>query len=112
MSTTAQYTQALKSIKDADEKSGLEIAEKKRKLAEELQAVQDESEKSILAAKAEGESSISMEIEKARRSAQSEADKLLASTSKEAEKTASTKIDDKVLKKMINDILLAEFRVK
>lgn len=112
MSTTTEYTQALKSIKDAEEESSKEIAEKKRKIAEELQVVQGEYEKSILAAKTEAESYISQETEKAKGAAEAEAEKLLASAAKEAKGIAARRLDKKVFKKIIDEILLAEFKVE
>jgi vacuolar-type H+-ATPase subunit H len=104
------YSQTLKNIKDAEEVSSKEIAEKKRLLADELQRMQEEAAKSTAAAKAEAEAYEMAEVEKARSAAQVQAGKLVASTAKEAESIATKRLDETELKNIIEEILLSEFK--
>jgi vacuolar-type H+-ATPase subunit H len=103
------YTQTLKTIKEAEEENSKLIADKKKHLSEDLQLAQEEGEKSIAAAKAQAEAYVSSEVDKTRREAQVEAEKLLESAQDEAEKIAAKKMNDAKLKKIIQDVLFSEF---
>jgi vacuolar-type H+-ATPase subunit H len=110
MPLSIDYSQTLKNIKDAEEAGNREIAEKKRVLAEELQLIQEEAAKSIAAAKADAEAYVAKEVEKARSAAQVEADKIVESVAKEAEQIAARKLDKSTFKRIIEEVLLSEFK--
>jgi vacuolar-type H+-ATPase subunit H len=110
MAMSTDYTQTLKSIKEAEETSAREIAEKKKSVAEKLQNLEVEANKSIAAAKEEAEAYVAEQVENARSLAQVEADKLIASTKKDAQKVASKKLEKTAFKKIIEDTLLSEFK--
>jgi vacuolar-type H+-ATPase subunit H len=107
---STEYTETLKKIKETEESSNKEVAEKKRALEEELKNLEVESDRSIAAAKRESEDYVAAEVEKARKAAQAQADALLASGSKQAETVANKKIDSKELSKIIDQALLSGFK--
>ncbi len=110
MAMSTDYTQTLKSIKEAEETSAREIAEKKKVLAEKLQILEVEANKSIASAKDESEAYVAKQVEQARASAQVDAEKLIASTKKDAEKVAVKKLEKTAFKKIIEETLLSEFK--
>ncbi|MGI0091352.1 MAG: hypothetical protein ACREBS_06550 [Nitrososphaerales archaeon] len=106
---SADYTQTLKSIKEAEEASSRQIAEKTKALSEELQRLQEEGEASISTGKAEAETYVVKEVEKTRSAAQIEADKLLALAQKDSQRIASKKIDQAEIVKIIQEVIFSEF---
>ena len=62
-------------------------------LAEKLQNLEVEANKSIALAKEEAETYVDQQVEQARASAQVGAEKLIASTKKDAEKVAAKKVE-------------------
>lgn len=104
------YTQALKSIKDAEEASAREINERKKSLEENLRLAEEDAARTIAQAKKDGEAIIASEVEQARLSAQSAADRLLASSNTGAAKLASKKVTQAELRKTIEDVLFADFK--
>jgi len=110
MAMSTDYTQTLKSIKEAEEISAREIADKKKVLAEKLQNLEVEANKSIALAKEESETYVDQQVEQARASAQVGAEKLISSTKKDAEKVAAKKVEKAGFKKIIEETLLSEFK--
>jgi len=110
MAMSTDYTQTLKSIKEAEETSAREIAEKKKALAQKLQNLEVEANKSIASAKEEAEAYLTKQVELARASAQVDAEELIASTKKDAEKVAAKKLEKTTFKKIIEETLLSEFK--
>src|SRR5579875_1283270 len=107
---STDYTQTLKSIKEAEEASNAAIAERKRQLEERLRSAEEDSARSLAEARKKAEELIAAEVERARLSAQSNAEKLLASTSKDAAKIAAKRLSPIELRKIIDETLLSEFK--
>jgi vacuolar-type H+-ATPase subunit H len=109
MAASTDYTDTLKKIKEAEQQAARELADRKKALEEELRGLEDQSAKSIAAARAQAEARVAAEVAQARSSAQAEADKLLAATAKQAEAVSSRKLDKNALT-TISDEILSEFR--
>ncbi|MDG6905614.1 MAG: hypothetical protein JRN20_07510 [Nitrososphaerota archaeon] len=107
---STDYTQTLKAIKEAEEASGNAVAERKKKLAEQLELAKEQASKDLATAKAASEEYIAKEVEKARSAAEADSKVLTASTVKDAEKVAERKLGKTEFKKIIEDTLLAEFQ--
>jgi vacuolar-type H+-ATPase subunit H len=110
MTMENDYTGTLKRIKEIEEASSTELAQTKKSLEDEFRRLEEESTKSIEIAREQSEADVAKQVEEARSSAQSEADKMLASARKESEIIAARKLDRKDLKKIIDEIILAEFK--
>lgn len=110
MSLSTDYTQILKNIKETEEATNQAIAEKRKKLAEELQLVQEDANKTIATSKAEAEAYVTGEVESAKKTAQVEADKIVASVTKNAGTVATEKLDKSELRSIIDQVLLAELK--
>jgi len=107
---STDYTQTLKTIKDAEEASAREIAEKKKALAEKLEKAQAEANAGVVKARTDAETNVSQEVEAAKVTAEAEARKLVESNVKDAERVAQKKLGKNEFKKIIDDILLSEFK--
>jgi vacuolar-type H+-ATPase subunit H len=107
---STDYTQALKNIKEAEEASSRAIEEKKKALMAELAAAQEEASKLNTAARAEAEAYVAGQVEYARSVAEKGAEKLVATTQKDAQQIAKKKLGKAALEKIIEDILLSEFK--
>ena len=108
--STENYTDTLKKIKDAEEASNREVADRRRSLEAELSSMEREADQTIVAAKADGELHVAKEGENARKAAQREADTLLASTKSKADAVASKRLGEKDLQKIVDEILFSEFK--
>lgn len=106
---TSDYTQTLKTIKEAEEASEKAIADKRKMLADQLQMAQDRAAKDISDARAAAEAYIAQEIEKARAAAEADAKKLVDAAAIQAKSVAQKKVDDAEFRKIIQEILLSEF---
>ena len=106
---SSEYTDTLKKIKETEQQGAKELAERKKVLEEELRRLEDESSRSIEAARAEAEAYEADEVSRARASAQAEAETTLASTAKEASAISQKKLDKRALTKIAEEIL-SEFR--
>ena len=106
---STDYTQALKSIKDAEESSGKAIDERKRALAESLEKAHAESEAEIATAKLQAEGMVAEQIESARKVAEQDSKKIVDSTTTQAQLIARKKVSKAELKKIIEETLLSEF---
>jgi vacuolar-type H+-ATPase subunit H len=112
MTMSNDYTDTLRRIKDTEEASAREVADRRKALEEELRHLEEESMGSIAAAKQQAELYVSRQVEDARTSSQVQAEKALQDAAKESEKIASKKLDKKDLKKVVDELLFAEFRGK
>ena len=106
---STEYTDTLKKIKETEESSNKEVADRKKALEEELTNLEAESDKSIEAARKESEDYTAAEVDKARTAAQREADALLGAASRQAETIANKKVDKKELSKIIQQAILSGF---
>ena len=104
------YTQTLKTIKDAEEESARAIAEEKKAFAEKLEKAQAEANADVARARTEAEAYVLQEVEAARVTAEAEARKLVDSNVKDAERVAQRKLGKTEFKKIIDDTLLSEFK--
>ncbi|MHB8567946.1 MAG: hypothetical protein ACYC7D_06915 [Nitrososphaerales archaeon] len=107
---STDYTQALRSIKQAEETSNREISERKKALEENLRMAEEEASRSIAAAKQEAESMVAVEVERTKLGAQAGAETLLSSTTMEASGVAAKKLSASELRKIIEETLLSEFK--
>jgi vacuolar-type H+-ATPase subunit H len=107
---STNYTETLKRIKDAEEASNREVSEKKKDLEAELLSIEQAADKSIEAARKEADLSVERASETAKDLSQKEADALLASAQKNAEEISSKRLGRKELAKIVDEILLPEFK--
>jgi vacuolar-type H+-ATPase subunit H len=107
---STNYTDTLKRIKDAEEASNREVAEKKKSLEAELLGIEEAADKSIEAASTEAEFSVEKAGETARETAQEQADAILVSALKSAQETSSRRLGKKELTKIADGIFFAEFK--
>ena len=101
-SQTTDYSQTLKAIKDAEEQTNRELAERRKHLEDQLQKVRQESENEIATARSEAERYIAEQVEKVRASAQQDIQILVESREKEAEKIKSRRLTDSEIRKIID----------
>lgn len=106
---STDYTQTLKTIKEAEEASSSAIAERKKKLAEQLEWAKDQASKEIATAKAAAEVYVAKEVDNARSAAEANSKSLFASTVRDAEKVATKKVSKTEFYKIIEETLLSEF---
>jgi vacuolar-type H+-ATPase subunit H len=107
---STNYTDTLKRIKEAEESSNREVAEKKKSLEAELHDIELAADESIEVAKKDAELYVTKEVEAAKDSAQKEADDLSSSAVKKAEQIASKKLDKKQFNRIIDQIVFSEFK--
>lgn len=107
---STDYTQTLKSIKEAEEASSNAIAELRKKLAEQLEVAKEQASKDLAEAKSAAEEYVANEVGRARSAAEANSKVLVASTVKDAEKVADKKLGKIEFKKIIEDTLLPEFQ--
>ena len=107
---STDYTEALKTIKEAEGASSSAIAERKKKLAEQLEWAKEQAAKDIAAANAAAEAYVAKEVENAKSAAEANSKMLVASTVKDADRVASKKVTKTEFKKIIEDTLLSEFK--
>ena len=106
---STNYTDTLKRIKEAEETSNREVAERKKTLETELHELEQVADESIEVAKKDAELYTTKEAQAAREFAEREASELLASTARNAERIASKRMTKKELRRMIDDIIFSEF---
>jgi vacuolar-type H+-ATPase subunit H len=107
---STNYTETLKRIKDAEEASNREVAEKKKDLEVELLALEQAADKSIEAARKDAELYVERAAETAREAAQGEADTLLSTAQKNAQELSSKRLGNKELGKIADGIVFSEFK--
>lgn len=107
---STNYTDTLKRIKEAEETSNREIAEKKKSLEAELHDIEQVADQSIEVAKKEAELQATKEVDSAKEAAQKEARALLESASRKAEEVAAKRLDKKELRRIIDQIVFSEFK--
>ena len=110
LAMSTNYTDTLKRIKEAEEDSNREVAEKKKSLEAELHDIEKVADESIEVAKRDAELYVSKEMETAKESAQKEADTLLDSTKRRAGAVVSKRLDKKEFQHIIDDIVFSEFK--
>ena len=108
MSTSNDYAEALKKLKEAEVSTAAELTARRKALEEELSRLEEESARSIEEAKAEAFEAKSVEV--ARAAAQADTEKLLSSAAKDVEKVAARRLDKKEFRKIVEDVLLSEFK--
>lgn len=107
---STNYTDTLKRIKEAEETSNREVAEKKKSLEAELHDMEQTADQSIEVAKKEAELYVTKEVDDAKAMSQKEASSLLDSTSRKAEDIASRRLDKKELRRIVDQIVFSEFK--
>lgn len=107
---STNYTDTLKRIKEAEETSNREVAEKKKSLEAELHDIEQTADESIEVAKKNAELYVTKETDAAKESAQKEASALIESTSRKAEDVASKRLDKKEFRRIIDQIVFSEFK--
>jgi vacuolar-type H+-ATPase subunit H len=107
---STNYADTLKRIKEAEETSNREVAEKKKSLETELHEIEKVADESIELTKKEAELYVTHEVEDARKSAQKDADGMLATSRRKADEIASKKLEKKEFRRVIDDIVLSEFK--
>jgi vacuolar-type H+-ATPase subunit H len=107
---STNYTETLKRIKDAEEASNREVAEKKKSLEAELLTLEQAADKSIEAARKDAELYVERAAETAREAAQGEADALLSTAQKNAQELSSKRLGKKELGKIADGIVFSEFK--
>jgi len=107
---STNYTETLKRIKDAEEASNREVAEKKKDLEAELLGLEQASDESIESARKDAELSVERAAETAREAAQSEADTLLSKAQRSAQEISSKRLGKKELGKIADGIVFSEFK--
>ena len=110
MSTSNDYAEALRKLKEAEVSTATELAARRKALEEELGSMEEESARSIEEAKGEAEAFEARSVEAARSAAQTEAEKLLSSAAGEVERIAAKRLDKKEFRKIVDDVLLSEFK--
>lgn len=110
MSTLSQkkYIEHLKLIKEAEDNVQTEIEAHRKLVEEEINRLQDESERTIERSKLEGKKIIEKSIEQARENATKEANKII-DDAKSKSKTISFHSDQQIIKNII-EILLSEIK--
>ncbi len=110
MSTQNEYTDTLKQIKEIEEAGAKELIDAKKTMEAEVHALEEESARSIAATRERADVTVATEVDQARREAQAEANEAFGAAQKESDKVMLRKLDKKDLKKVIDEIILAEFR--
>jgi len=113
MSTELQsnYASELKAIKEKEEETNRILAQRKTELEVELQKAEEESIKAVANARSSAERLVSQEVEKVRAVAQKDAEKLLQDKKQEAQKIASRRLSESEIRKIIDNVLLSEFKM-
>lgn len=106
---STNYTDTLKRIKEAEETSNREVAEKKKSLEAELHELEQVADESIELAKKDAELYVTKETDSARESAEEEAASNLSLAKKRADGIASKRLDKKEFRQIIDEILFSEF---
>lgn len=106
---STDYTQTLRSIKDAEEASSKAIDEKKKMLTERLENARSETVAEVASVKEQAETMVTKEIDIAQKSAEADSKKIVESTVSEAQAIARKKVTKSALKKIIEETLLSEF---
>jgi vacuolar-type H+-ATPase subunit H len=107
---STNYTDTLKRIKDAEEASNREVAEKKKSLEAELADIEQTADQSIEVAKRDAELYVTKETDEAKESAEKDAEALLSSTKRQADAVASKRLDKKDFQRIIDEIVFSEFK--
>lgn len=110
MASSIDYAETLKKIKESEVETARELAERKKAHEGDLRTLEEESAHSIEEAKQEAEALEAKMVEAARSSAQAEAEKLLISVSGQVRAVAGRRLTKKELEKILQDVLLSEFR--
>ena len=110
MTMANDYTDTLKRIKDIEETSSRELAQRKKSLEDGLHRLEEEDARSIATAREEADAYVSKQLDQTRSAAQTEADKVIASARTKSKEVASKRLDKSNFKKIIDESLLAEFR--
>jgi vacuolar-type H+-ATPase subunit H len=110
MTMSNDYTETLRRIKDTEEASAREVAERRKALEEELRRLEEESMASIAMAKQQAELYVTTQVEDAKTSSQAEATKVLADATIESARIASKRLEKKDIKKVLDGLLFTEFR--
>lgn len=110
MSTQNEYTDTLKQIKEIEEAGAKELADAKKAMESEVHSLEEESAKSIAATRERADVTVATGVDQARRQAQAEANEAIAAAQKGSDSIMLRKLDKKDLRKVIDEIILAEFR--
>ncbi len=103
-SAQEKYVHSLKQIKEAEEKTLIEIEETKKKISEELKNFQINADAAIVKAKTDSKKFVETSIEQAQKKTAVETEKII-NEAKNNVATISTKMDAKKIREII-DILL------
>ena len=100
----------MKKIKEAEEASNREIAEKRKALEAELLKLENETDKAIADAKVAADAYVAAETERARRAAQDRADAILTATRREADALSAKSLSEKRLREIVDEVLFSDFK--
>jgi hypothetical protein len=106
----SDYASELKAIKEKEEETGRRLAQRKKELELELQRTEEESNKAIANARSSAEKLVLQEVEKARATAQMDADRLLLDKRGDSQKIAARKLSESEIRRIIDNVLLSEFK--
>lgn len=104
MSTTEKYVHSLKQIKEAEDRTQIQIDEHKKQVSEEFRSFESNVSKAITTAKTDGEKLVGSNVDQSRKKATAETEKIINDATTKS-KTVSTKIDTQTVQEII-DILL------
>jgi vacuolar-type H+-ATPase subunit H len=106
MSTAEKYVHSLKQIKEAEDRTQVQIDEHKKKVSEEFRNFESYVSKTIATAKTDGEKLVESNVEQSRKKATTETEKIIDDATNKS-KTVSARIDAQTVQEII-DILLKE----
>lgn len=104
MSTAEKYVHSLKQIKEAEDRTQIQIDEHKKQVSEEFRNFESNVSKTITTAKTDGEKLVGSNVDQSRKKATSETEKIVNDATTKS-KTVSAKIDTQTVQEII-DILL------
>lgn len=104
MSTAEKYVHSLKQIKEAEDRTQIQIDEHKKQVSEEFRNFESHVSKTITTAKTDGEKLVGSNIDQSRKKATTETENIVNDATTKS-KTVSAKIDTQTVQEII-DILL------
>ncbi|MDE1826076.1 MAG: hypothetical protein KGH99_05525 [Thaumarchaeota archaeon] len=104
MSTAEKYVHSLKQIKEAEDRTQIQIDEHKKQVSEEFRNFESHVSKTITTAKIDGEKLVGSNVDQSRKKATTETENIVNDATTKS-KTVSAKIDTQTVQEII-DILL------
>ena len=104
MSTAEKYVHSLKQIKEAEDRTQIQIDEHKKQVSEEFRNFESYVSKTITTARTDGEKLVGSNVDQSRKKATTETENIVNDATTKS-KTVSAKIDTQTVQEII-DILL------